>query len=172
VRTGIVLALIALLGQSPPHPDFSGRWILDSPSPASADAALKLTIEQPITRTNVRGEPIAPACLRITIRRETVSSVTTETRVIGAIGGVVEGPVVRDGRSIPGPETRFEDGWRDGSLVFSTSGHDRDGPQTGDWFERSESWSLEPDGRLRVETVSEGRDQPKKTTVLVYRREL
>jgi hypothetical protein len=45
------------------------------------------------------------------------------------------------------------------------------GRGAGEWSERQESWSLDADGRLRVEIVTEAHDRPRKTTELRYRRE-
>jgi hypothetical protein len=129
-------------------------------------------VEQPVTRTNVRGEPIRPAYLRITIRRERASRVTTDTRQIGIVGGIVGGVVGRAGQPAgPSPDSRVETVWRGETLMFLDSRHGPDGPRSADWFERRESWSLEPDGRLRIEIVSETQIQPEQTVVFLYRRE-
>ena len=58
----LVLALlITVAGAAQTQPDFSGRWVLVWSDPASVDAPRVLVVEQPITRTNVRGEPVGPA---------------------------------------------------------------------------------------------------------------
>lgn len=168
---GIWLAtLLALGGAGQTEPDFSGRWVLVSSDPASFDAPRVLVVEQPITRLNVRGEPMPPAYLRISIRRERPSSVTNDTYQIGIIGGVVGGVVGRNGTT-PGPTSHFETVWRGDTLMFLTSSSGPDGPHTGDWSERRESWSIDQDGRLRVEIVTEARDQAQQTSVALYRRE-
>jgi hypothetical protein len=147
-------------------PDFSGRWVLDAPVPSPPDAVRVLVVAQPMTRTNVRGEPMPPAYLRITIRRERDSGATSETHEIGIIGGTVEAT----GQS-RGPTTRFETVWRDNSLMFLNRVDGPDGPHTGAWSERSEAWSFDPDGRLRVEVVSESHDHARQAGVWRYRRE-
>jgi hypothetical protein len=151
--TFAVAATAATCTQS--QPDFSGRWVMESPTSPPADAPLVLIVDQ--------------SAKRISIRRERASGVTNETHELGVVGGTVGG-VASDGRS-RGPSTRSETVWRLGVLMFlaRTSGHD--GPHTGDWSERSETWSLDPDGRLRVEIVLEGRDQPPHASLWLYRRE-
>jgi hypothetical protein len=171
VRIGIALALAALLGQLPAEPDFSGRWVLDSLAPAPPDAPLTIIVEQPVVRANVRGEPITPSYLRVSIRRERASGATDETRWIGTIGGRIGGTAGPRGQPASrSPEQRLETTWRDHTLVFLDSQFGPDGRHTGNWSERRESWSLEPDGRLRVEIVMETRDQPQQTPVSLYKR--
>jgi hypothetical protein len=171
MRYGALTAVvIALTGALQNQPDFSGRWVLVTSDPAPSHAPRVLVVEQPVTRVNRLGAPMPPAYLSISIRREGASGVTNETRQIGVIGGVVGGAVGRNG-STPGPTSHFETVWRLGMLMFLTSAQGPDGPHTGDWSERSEIWSLDPDGRLRVEIVSEGRDQARQASVSLYRRE-
>jgi hypothetical protein len=129
-----------------------------------------LVVDQPIERANARGEPVSPAFPRISIRREGASGATSETHEIGIIGGVVDGVAVGAART-RGPSSRYETVWRGDALVFLTSRHGPDGPQTGDWSARRESWSLDSAGRLQVEIVSEAHDRPSQTSVWLYRRE-
>jgi len=165
----MAVVLVATLASPQAHPDFSGRWTLDAPSSAPADAARVLVIEQPVTRTNVRGEPIPPAYLHLSVRREGPSGVTADTYLIGTIGGVVGG-VDRNGKRI-GLSSRFETAWRGNTLTFLTRDDGPDGPHVGEWWERSESWSLDSDGRLQVQIVTEAHDRAQQRTVLRYRRE-
>ena len=164
VPIGVALALCAGLGQVPTHPDFTGQWVVDSPATAGSDAVVTLTVQQPVSRTNVRGEPIPPAYLSITIRRARASGTTEESRQIGTVGFTVGG-VVGPQRQ-PTATSHHETTWRDGSLVLLNSQSGADG----NWSERRESWSFEPDGRLRVEVISEGKDQPRQTSVSLYKR--
>jgi hypothetical protein len=161
--------LIATLASSlQAHPDFSGRWTLDTPS-LPPDAARVLIIEQPVTRTNVRGEPMPPTYLHLSVRRERPSGTTTDTYTIGTIGGIVGG-IDRNGTRIATPSTYFETAWRGDVLTFLTRRDGSDGPHTGDWSERSESWSLDADGRLRVEIETEAHDRAQQRTLLRYHR--
>jgi hypothetical protein len=163
--TPLNVVLVAVLASAQAQPDFSGRWTLDAPSQAPPDAARVLVIEQPVMRMNDRGDSIPPMYVRVSVRREGPSGTTTDTYAIGTMGGVVGG-VDRNGKRI-GPSARFEVAWRRDTLTFQTR---RDGPDAGVWSERSESWSLDPDGRLRVEIKTEAHDLAQQTTVLFYRR--
>lgn len=164
-----VLFVATLASSLQAHPDFAGRWTLDGPLPPSPDAARVLVVEQPVTHTNVRGEPMPPAYLHLTVRREGPSGTNTETYLIGTIGGVVRG-IDRNGKRTQ-PTTHFETVWRGDSLTFLMRRDGADGSRTGDWLERSESWSLEADGRLRVEIDTEAHDRARQTAVLRYRRQ-
>lgn len=153
------------------QPDFSGRWVLVAPTPTSSDAASVLVVEQPVTRSNIRGEPTPPSYSSITIRRERRTHTANETREIGISGGVVGGIVARTGERTPTPTTRFETTWHDNVLLLLDRVDGPDGPHTGDWSERREAWSLDPDGRLRIEIVTEAHDRPQQASVFLYRRE-
>ena len=162
--------LVATLASSfQAHPDFAGRWALTAPSPPPPDAARVLVVDQPVTRTNVRGEPMPPAYLYLSVRREGPSGTTTDTYTIGAIGGVVGG-LDRNGKRIA-PSAYFETFWRGDTLTFLSRREGPAGPHTGDWLERSELWSLGADGSLRVEIETEAHDRARQTTVLRYHRE-
>jgi hypothetical protein len=167
--TPLTFVLVATLASLQAHPDFSGRWTLDTTSPSPADVARVLVVDQPVLRTNVRGEPIPPMYLHLSVRREGPSGTTTDTYTIGTIGGVVGG-VDSNGKR-RGPSGHFETVWRDDTLTFLTRRVGPDGPHTGDWSQRSESWSLDPDGRLQVEIETEAHDRAQQRTLLLYRRE-
>ena len=128
-----------------------------------------LVVEQPVLRTNVRGEPIPPTYLHLSVRREGSSGTTTDTYLIGTSGGVIGG-VDKNGKRI-GPTTHYETAWHGDTLLFLTRRDGADGPHTGDWSERQESWSLDADGHLRVEIETEAYDRAPQRTVLQYRRE-
>jgi hypothetical protein len=165
----VALSLLAATAQATPEqPDFSGRWVLDSAAASSPDIVRRLVVRQPITRTNVFGEPMKPAFLRISIRREGDSGNSEETRDIGVVGGRVSG--TKDGLRV-GDSTYEETVWQRDSLVFATHTYGPDGPRTGEWSECREAWSLERDGRLRVEMSVESWKSPRRVDVYVYRRE-
>ncbi len=163
-----LLALALLFGQAPPHPDFSGRWALVTPT--STDTPRVLVVEQPITTRNMRGVPMAPAYLTISIRREAPSGTTTATRWIGITGGVVGGSVGRADNE-PRHDERIDTRWAGNSLVFFDETYTGESPRDGQWTERSETWSLDADGRLRVEIVTESWNVARRTDVNLYRRE-
>jgi len=167
----VTLLALALASTAQSGTDFSGRWLLNSPAPAPDDAARVIVVEQPVTQTNGRGEPMPPAYLQITMHRELASGTTTEMRQIGVTGGVVGGVVAATGERIRTPSTYFETRWLDRALILVNRVDGPDGPHTGEWSERQETWSLDPDGRLRVEVVAEAHDRPRQTSVCLYRRE-
>ena len=162
--------LVATLASPPQtHPTFAGRWTFDAPPPV--DAARVLVVEQPVIRTNVRGEPMPPTYLHLSVRREGPSGTTTDKYIIGTSGGTVGGFIDSNGKAIATPSSYIECLWRGDTLTFLNRRDGLDGPHTGDWSERSESWSLEADGRLRVEITTEAHDRARQTTVLHYHRE-
>jgi hypothetical protein len=170
----LLFVALTLLGSTPQatpeQPDFSGRWVLDTRAAVvGPDTVRRLVVLQPITRTNVRGEPIGPGFLRISIRREADSGNSEETRLIGVEGGTASG-LNRDGQRV-GDSRRMATQWQDNSLVLSNLTYGPDGPRTGYWTERREEWSLEPDGRLRVEISIERWESGRRATVFLYRRD-
>jgi hypothetical protein len=166
----LVLSLVtARVQATPTQPDFSGSWSLDTPIVANPDTTRRLVVLQPITRTNVFGAPMMPAYLRITVRRESDSGNSEETRVISTVGGHMPGRS-KEGASV-GNSTRFETVWRGDALVFTDASYGPDGPRTGEWTERREEWSLLQDTRLRVEIQIESWKSTRHVDVYFYRRE-
>jgi hypothetical protein len=160
----VALVLVASVVSVQAHPDFTGRWTLDAQSPAPTDAARVLVVDWQVMRPTVPGElrPRPLVYLHISVRREGTSGTTTETYPFGLTGGLV-------GPRLDSNERRAA--WREDTLTLLTRRDGPDGPHTGEWSERSESWSLDSDGRLRVEIVTDARDHPHQATVLLYRRE-
>jgi hypothetical protein len=113
----------------------------------------------PVTRTNVGGEPIPPGYLHLSVRGEGPSGTTTDTYLIGTIGGIVGGSIDRSGNRIPAPSVHFETTWCGDTLTFLTRRDGPDGPHTGDWSERSESWSL-ASAALTARTTTATATQP------------
>jgi hypothetical protein len=166
----VALALFAATAQSiPEHPDFSGRWVIDTPAVVDPDTPRQLVVVQPIIRRNVLGESMKPAFLRIAIHREGAFGHTDETRVMGAMGGTVPG-LSKAGLAIDN-STRVETVWRRDSLVLANLSYGPGGPGSGDWTERREEWSLQRDGRLRVERSVESWTTARRVDVSFYRRE-
>jgi hypothetical protein len=163
----IAWALAAVLAQD--KPDFSGRWVLESPAQPGADVPRTMSVALSVRRTNVRGEPMTPYFSDIEIRGEFETGARTESRAIGIIGGTVSG-LSRAGTS-NGADTRYGVKWEGNDLVFengSSSGRTAD---TGTWSERREVWSLDATGRLRVLIMTRGSDHAPTNVTLVYRRE-
>ena len=147
--------------------DFTGRWVLRSPAVA-AEAAPVLVVEQPIATRNVRGEPMPPAYVQISIRRERGLDVITETYRIGVLGGSVGG-LAGSGGCVP--RTHHETVWEGDTLIFSGGIHTGDSWRTGEWTERREAWSLARDGTLLIEITIEGSATLRQTQRFIYARQ-
>ena len=147
--------------------DFSGRWALRSKT-AAPDTPHVLVVEQPITTKNVRGEPMPPAYLQISIRRVREGDVTTETHRIGVRGGSVGGPPAKGERP---PRAHQETVCEGDTLVFSSGTYTGDSHRTGQWAERREAWSLAADGTLLIEISTEGSGMLRQTQRLIYARQ-
>jgi len=145
--------------------DFSGRWILVSPSPAPVDVAAAMSVTQPVVRTSPSGTPIPPVYMRLTIEREVGERATTEERFIGADGGDVaftaEGVTRRRDISVR---------WDGDALTFDVGSYTGPRRQTGEWREQHEIWSLDGDGRLRVRQETQGSAEAPRTIEATYRR--
>ena len=155
-----VAALALFFGSQPPaHPDFSGRWVLESSSSSASDVPRALWVRQSLVSTNVRGEPMTPFFKDITIEREVDGLRRAETYAIGVVGGTVHGRNA-DG-SGGGSREDHAVRWDRNALVFESSA------QTG---ERREAWSLGADGRLHVVITMRSAVEATTTRTMVYRR--
>lgn len=163
----LVATMVAgLVGMGAQHGvDFSGRWVLTS-SDAGPATPRVLVVEQPITRTTVRGASMPPAYLRISIRREGAAGVSTETRLIGSRSGTFSGTA----RGIT-RRTSTQTTWAGETLVFEDGSSTGDPPRTGDWAERREAWSLAPDGTLAIEITTESSTSARQMVRLDYARQ-
>jgi hypothetical protein len=166
-----VLAPAVLLGSSLPaqvRPDFTGRWVLESPSRPAPYIPRALSVRQALLTTHVRGEPIGPFVKDITIEREFESSTTSETHQVGVVGGVVPG---LDSHGRPnGPRQHHAVRWDANALVFESGTYTGESSETGVWTERREVWSLDADGRLHVLITTRSSVDEAGTVVLVFRR--
>ena len=167
----LVTALAVLFSAWPPpqmHPDFSGRWVLESASPTASDVPRALSVRQSLVGTNVRGEPMTPSFKDITIEREVDGLKRSEIYDIGVVGGVVRGRV-GDGSS-SGPQQHHAVRWDGNTLIFERGSYTGEHPETGVWYERREAWSLRADNRLHVVITSRSASEPPSTHAMVYRR--
>ena len=164
VLTLVVGAPLAAQGQ----PDFSGRWMLESPAQAAPDIPLALSVRQSLVRTNVRGEAMKPFFKDINVDREFESGTRSETHHIGVTGGVVPG-ARRDGTP-DGPRRHHAVKWDGNALVSEGGSYTGQTRETGVWTERREVWSLDLDNRLRVVITTRGSAGVSNTVSLVYRR--
>ena len=156
---------IGLQGQQ--GPDFSGNWVLEDGT-AAADTPARLTVQQPITTTTIRGDPMPPAYLTLAVIRHFANKDEEATYRIGTLGGVVGGLPDRGATSSGHASTSREWSvrWREGALWMEewtlTAG-----VVTG---ARTEVWRLDERGRLIVTLeIREGEKTDRRT--LAYRRD-
>lgn len=154
-------------------PDFSGRWVVEPDTPTRPDIPSALSIEQKVVRTNVHAQPMEPWVSEITIAREFSSETRSETYSIGTIGGTVSGIVsgVSPIGSYNAPRTYHDVRWQGQALVILTGSYTGSTPETGQWAERREEWSLDPQGRLHVSITTRGSPGGSRAIQLVYRRQ-
>jgi hypothetical protein len=142
--------------------DFSGNWVLEDGTAASADIPARLTVQQPITTTNALGAPIPPGRRTITITGHFANSAEETTYPIGVLGGVVGGLP----RTVPTTSSEWSVGWKGDSLwmeKWSLSS----GVITSS---RIEVWRLDERGRLIVDLeIRDGEKVARR--VVAYRRE-
>ena len=151
------------------QPDFSGSWVLQSGAQASADIPQSMSVSQTLVRTNVRGEPMDPFYRDIKVTRAFESGTRSERYPIGGMGGTVPG--VSAGGILTGVRTHYRVAWAEHSLVIETGSYTGEKPESGEWSERREVWSLEPDGRLRLAITTRSSVDDSRTMILVYRRQ-
>lgn len=168
------IALSMLVGafvQAQDGVDFTGRWIFESPSSASAETPRALSVRQSLVTTNVRGEPMRPFFKDITIEREVEGSTRAETHQIGVVGGVVGGLTSTSGTAGSPGGHHHAVKWDANTLVFERGSYTGQRPETGVWTERREAWSLDSDGRLYVVITTRGSSDAPRTVAVVYQRE-
>src|SRR5262249_42769533 len=143
-------------------------WILESGS-SGADIPQTLSVSQSLVRTNVRGEPMKPFFAHITVTRAFTKGTRSETYQIGVVGGTVFG---RADTTVTSPRTLHNRvTWEQQTLVVENGSYTGSVPETGDWTERREVWSLDSDGRLRVAITTRSSVDAPRTVTLVYRRQ-
>ena len=162
----VVMALLGVRPTAQDKPDFSGSWTLES-GPPGADIPQTLSVRQSIVRTNVRGEPMKPFFSDITVTRSLPSGTRSETYSIGVEGGTVSGQV---GGNVDRPRTHHRVAWEEQALVVETGSYTGPAPETGDWAERREVWSLDSGGRLHLAISARSSVDAPTTVMLVYRR--
>ena len=160
----VLTTAVLVFTQAPPEPDFSGDWKLVSSTPAGADAAIAMTVVQPIKRQDVYGKPMKPFFSELLVTRYFSGSPRAEIHRIGAIGGQVGG-VIPGGRRA-GTESRHSVAWEARTLVMKSSRYDG-----AEWDSRREDWSFDEQGRLRVVITTQSSHRPEARSVtLIYQR--
>jgi hypothetical protein len=167
----VTLVLPGSSAQVPSQPDFSGEWVLVKASGSTAEQASALTVRQTITRTTMRGEPMAPWFSELgVVRRSKGDIVSSENYKIGVIGGTVSG--VPAGSSAPREErTTLAVKWDGDRLIIQTGRYRGPPQQTSSYTEHEEVWSLEQKGRLLITVTDRGSNIKPTTVQLVYRRQ-
>jgi hypothetical protein len=164
---GRLLVLTAAPLTAQDQPDFSGRWVLASELQSDLESPHALSVNQLLVRTNGRGEPMMPFFKEITVVRELKDSTRSETLQIGVEGGEIGG---LPGRGIVS-RARFAVRWEGRALVLERGTYSGPSPETGEWSEWRDVWSLDLEGRLRVSTTRRSSVDEARTTTLVYRRQ-
>jgi hypothetical protein len=163
-RAGCVFVLIVAAAVSAPaqdKPDYSGNWTLVDASMPRPIVASSLAVRQPVTRTNVRGEPMPSSFLDLIVERTFVGRTTTDTHQIGVQGGFVWGA---------GFQTRFSVTREDNRLVMATASYSGSGSESRPTSEHNEVWELDPDGMLIISVTDTETGREPKSTRLTYRR--
>lgn len=161
----VTVSSIGLHGQQ--GTDFSGSWVLEDGT-ASADTPVRLTVQQPITTTTRRGDPMPPAFLTLAVIRHFANKAGETTYRIGTLGGVVGGLPDRGATSNghASMSREWSVRWREDALWIEewtlTAG-----VVTG---ARTEVWRLDERGRLIVTLeIREGEKIDRR--LLAYRRD-
>jgi len=149
--------------------DFSGTWVLDETQVRPApDIPQRLVVQQPVTTTNVRGEPMPPAYLTLKVTRYLGDVVQQDEYRIGTLGGTVGGLPDRGGGGGGGGGSRYEVTWQGDSLWIYKESY---GPSGANMRRRGEIWRIDEVGRLVIEVETREKDEPAATRTLTYRRE-
>ncbi len=149
--------------------DFSGSWVLDETQVRAApDIPQRLVVEQPLTTTNVRGEPMPPAYLTLEVKRYLGDVVQHDLYRIGLIGGTVAGLPDRGGPAGPAcGGSRYEVTWRFDFLWI----YRETCSAPGAIMRRGETWRIDDLGRLVITIETREKDEAAVTQTLVYRRD-
>jgi hypothetical protein len=168
-RSSLVVLILSGVPQLPMQADFSGEWLLVSASGATGEQASVLTVQQTLTSTTMRGEPMTPFFSSITVVRHFNGRALSEKHTIGTVGGTVPGIPV--GQSSPQGEWTTESvQWQADHLIVRTTRSPQPPDEPGRRSEHEEVWSLDRDGRLLI-TLSDRRSGFAPITVhLVYER--
>jgi hypothetical protein len=164
----VLMMLATVTAAAQDKPDFSGRWVLAAPPQSGPDIPSALSVRQSLVRTTTHGDAMEPFFKDIAIDRQFESGTRSEAHPIGVVGGVV--PSLRANGTPNGPKGHHGVQWEGNSLVFVNGSYTGQIRETGVWAERSEVWSLDPDGRLRVVITTRNSADGSRAVTLVYRR--
>jgi len=145
------------------RPDFSGTWVLVSPNGAPSNAPQTLAVDASFMRQSVRGTPINPPIVTLTVNPRSGNAVRPGIYTVGISGGTTSG---LRGNS-PRTESRNSTRW-DGSTLVVDLAYYADGKLTS---EHGEVWSLDGQGTLSIAVTDRIVGDPSTTATLVYRRQ-
>jgi hypothetical protein len=160
----VLLTSVAMPLAAQDKPDFSESWILESALQPTGETPKALTISQSVARTNVRGEPMNPFFKDITVTRMLDGGEQSETYLIGVVSGFMTGTAVAR------PNTHRRVIWEEQALVIENGSFTGRTPETGEWTERREVFSLDSDGRLRIAITTRSPVDISSSAILLYRR--
>jgi hypothetical protein len=169
----ILSMLVAATAAAQDKPDFSGRWILETSVGAGPDVARSLTVRQPVVRTNAYGAPRLPFFKELSVERQFVTGVRTETYQIGVEGGMIGGVRPADrgtARDVNGSQTHFSVRWEDNRLVIDTGSYSGPTRDAGPYTEHTEVWQLDAAGMLILSITERGSGIASTTKTLTYRK--
>jgi hypothetical protein len=161
----ILVLLVAHVTWAQDKPDFSGNWILVSPTDPPDGAARTLIVRETFTRESVKGTPIDPPLIRLAVERRLNTSVRSDLYTIGTVGGTV-------GNAGPGgqtEQTRSSTDWNGDSLVIHITDSGRP-LEAGAESEHTEVWSLGVQGALSLTVTDRRPGTEARTTSLLYHR--
>ena len=156
----VLVLVVSGVAQVPTQPDFSGEWVLLA-TDASFDAPATLVVRQRVTRTNSRGEPMAPYFSHLIVERHYSNRVESDSYDIGIVSGTVSGTAER---------TIVRVTWQGERLVMKTGTYSSPPQEPGPYSEHEEVWSLDPDGRLLITITDRSSDSQPVTVRLTYQR--
>lgn len=168
-RWPIVCLFAAAVVAAQDQPDFSGQWFLVAATRPDPAVALRLTIRQPVTRTNQLGAPMAPAFMELIIERDFGSYVRTDSYRLGVQGGMVGG-IVGGAAGGFSYQSRYSARWEGSRLVIETGSYSGPDQLAGPYWEHAEEWELDSRGMLILTIVDRASGVETKTDTFTYRR--
>ena len=163
LSTCVLILLAAAATSAQDRPDFSGTWSLVSPNPAPSNAPQTLVVSATFTRQSVRGTPLNPPLVTLTVGPRSGNLVRPGTYIIGIGGGTTSGLPANGPRT----ESRHSTRW-DGEKVAVDLAQYADGKLTS---EHGEVWSLDRQGALSIVVTDRVVGDASTTTSLLYRRQ-
>jgi hypothetical protein len=164
---GVLFGLALAASQLPAEPDFSGRWRLVGAEGPEA-AATELVVEQSITRTTVRGEPMRPYYSALRVERHFDDGVRTATHQIGLAGGSVGGVVAGEAADAPKTRSSFSVVWQNRTLLIRRESRVEREYVMQSYASHEEAWSMDSAGRLVIVTVVSTSDAAAKQSTATY----